>query len=130
MIEKRKAKSPIEQVYKYRPKTRCFLETGKIPYNLSMPFFSETEKVYPAVIAIKHIAKETPVISDLLMAAKTTGITIVKQIFFMYGFIKEKSSLAVFKVSFIMVTILISEYNNIINRHRFNVQVTEILHIF
>lgn len=107
MIENSKVKSPIEQVYRYRPKTKCFFEIGKVPYSRSMPFFSEMEKVYPEVIAMKHMAKEIPVISDLLTATNATGIAMVRQIFFVYGLIKEKSSLVAFKTPFIMIALLV-----------------------
>ena len=38
-----------------------------------MLFFSVMEKVYPVVMAIKHIANDTPVSKERLIAANTIG---------------------------------------------------------
>ena len=44
------------------------------------------EKVYPVVMAIKHIANDTPVSKERLIAANTIGRSRVKQIVLKYGF--------------------------------------------
>ena len=70
----------------YRPITSSLLRTGKIPNRRSILFFSVIEKVYPVVIAIKHMANDTPVSKERLIAANTIGRSRVKQIVLKYGF--------------------------------------------
>ena len=71
---------PIAKTKTYRPITSSLLRTGKIPNRRSMLFFSVMEKVYPVVMAIKHIANDTPVSKERLIAANTIGRSRVKQI--------------------------------------------------
>ena len=44
------------------------------------------EKVYPVVMAIKHMANDTPVSKERLIAANTIGRSRVKQTVLKYGF--------------------------------------------
>ena len=78
--ETTRAIAPSARTKRYRPVTISLFLMGKIPYKRSMLFFSVTEKVYPVVMAIKHMAKETPVRMERLMAAKAIGRSMVKPI--------------------------------------------------
>src|SRR5699024_8177449 len=81
-------------------------------------------------MAIRHIAKETPVCKERLIATKAMGRSIVKLITFIYGFIREKSSFATFSVLFMSCTFLACEYNDFIHSCRLNAQSRKCSNIF
>src|SRR5699024_6182751 len=64
---------------------------------------------------IKHIAKETPVNIERLIAAKAIGRSIVKPITLKYGLTREKSSFVAFNILLIIFTSLACKYNNFVN---------------
>ena len=88
------------------------------------------EKVYPVVMAIKHIANDTPVSKERLIAANTIGRSRVKQIVLKYGFTNAISNFVDFKILLIIVTFLACKHYNLINGGRLNGQVGEIVNIF
>src|SRR5699024_504531 len=81
-------------------------------------------------MAIKHIAKETPVSIERLMAAKAIGRSMVKPITLTYGFTSEKSNFVAFNILLIIFTFLACKYNDFINGSRFNVQASKCSNIF
>ena len=95
-----------------------------------MLFFSVMEKVYPVVMAIKHIANDTPVSKERLIAANTIGRSRVKQIVLKYGFTNAISNFVDFKILLIIVTFLACKHYNFINGGRINGQVRETANIF
>jgi len=88
------------------------------------------EKVYPVVMAIKHIANDTPVSKERLIAANTIGRSRVKQIVLKYGFTNAISNFVDFKILLIIVTFLACKHYNFINGGRINGQVRETANIF
>ena len=82
------------------------------------------EKVYPVVMAIKHIANDTPVSKERLIAANTIGRSRVKQIVLKYGFTNAISNFVDFKILLIIVTFLACKHYNFINGGRLNGQVS------
>ena len=81
-------------------------------------------------MAIKHMAKETPVRMERLMAAKAIGRSMVNPITLIYGFTREKSNFVDFKILLIIVTFLACKHYNFINGGRLNSQVGETVNIF
>ena len=85
---------------------------------------------YPVVMAIKHMANDTPVSKERLIAANTIGRSRVKQIVLKYGFTNATSNFVDFKILLIIVTFLACKHYNFINGGRLNGQVRETANIF
>ena len=81
-------------------------------------------------MAIKHIANDTPVSKERLIAANTIGRSRVKQIVLKYGFTNAISNFVDFKILLIIVTFLACKHYNFINGGRINGQVRETANIF